>query len=200
MMRRETLVLDSSKYVLAESYCITEVGTIYEKGKTLPLRIYNSGKGKVVKLKVRKYEYTEETGIVEYDEEVIEKEYKVTRLMAATFIPKNGADVFFGRNQVYIKDRDYENFDPENLMWANSDETNALLTFINAKENALEKYIRYCCKHYITNAQIMYLLEESGYINKIEKRFFKKRYITKMIDKIKIDKIKLEIKEETNNI
>lgn len=194
-MRREQLVLDSSKYVLAESYCITEVATIYEKGKTLPLRIYNSDKGKVVKLKVRKCIFNEELGTVEYDDKVIEKEYKVTRLMAATFIPKNGADKFFERNQVYIKDRDYENFDPTNLMWANADETNALLTFINAKDNALEKYIRYCCKHYISNSQIIYLLEESGYINKIEKRFFKKRYVNKMIDKIR-----LEIKEETNNI
>lgn len=127
-MRREQLVLDSSKYVPAESYYITEVGAIYEKGKTLPLRIYNSGKGKVVKLKVRKYEFTKETGIVEYDEKVIEKEYKVTRLMAATFVPKNGSDYFFERNQVYVKDRDYENFDPTNLMWVNADETNALLT------------------------------------------------------------------------
>jgi len=187
------LVLDSSKYVLAESYCITEVGTIYEKGKTLPLRIYSSGKGKVVKLKVCKYTFDWDLGTVEYDDEVIEKEYKVTRLMATTFIPKNGEDAFFERNQVYIKDRDYENFDPTNLMWTNADETNALLTFINAKENALEKYIRYCYKHYISNAQIMHLLEESGYINKIKKRFFKKRYINKVMDKIRT-----ELREEQN--
>lgn len=198
MMQKMPLVLDSDKYTLVESYFITINGVVYMKGSNNPLKSYNSDKGKVVKLKVCKYNMVD--GIVYYDEDVIEKEYKISRLVATTYIPKNGSDKFFDRNQVYIKDRDYSNFRPENLMWANSDETNALLTFINAKENALEKYIRYCCKHYITNAQIMYLLEESGYINKIEKRFFKKRYITKMIDKIKIDKIKLEIKEETNNI
>ena len=186
-MRREELVLDSSKYVLAEPYCITEVGTIYEKGKTLPLRIYNSGKGKVVKLKVRKYDFDEETGIVVYDDETIEREYKVTRLMAATFIPRNGADKFFERHQVYIKDRDYDNFNPMNLMWANADETNALLTFINAKDNALERYIRYCIKHYISNSQIIYLLKESGYIKMINKRFFKERYIMKTVSKIRTE-------------
>lgn len=195
MMRREQLVLDSSKYVPAELYYITEVGAIYEKGKALPLRIYNSGKGKVVKLKVRKYEFTKETGIVEYDEKVIEKEYKVTRLMAATFVPKNGSDYFFERNQVYVKDRDYENFDPTNLMWVNADETNALLTFRNAKQNALEKYIRYCIKHYISNAQIIYLLKESGYIKEINKRFFKERYVMKIVNKLRA-----EAWEEKNNV
>lgn len=194
-MRREQLVLDSSKYVPAESYYITEVGAIYEKGKTLPLRIYNSGKGKVVKLKVRKYEFTKETGIVEYDEKVIEKEYKVTRLMAATFVPKNGSDYFFERNQVYVKDRDYENFDPTNLMWVNADETNALLTFINAKAFSLEKYIKYCIRHYISNAQIIYLLKESGYIKEINKRFFKERYVMKMVNKLRI-----EAWEEKNDV
>ena len=193
MMQKMTLVLDSDKYILAESYFITVNGVVYMKGSNDPLKSYNSDKGKVVKLKVCKYNMTD--GIVYYDEDIIEKEYKISRLVATTYIPRNGSDKFFERNQVYIKDRDYSNFRPENLMWANSDETNALLTFRNAKQNALEKYIRYCIKHYISNAQIIYLLKESGYIKEINKRFFKERYIMKIVNKLRA-----EAWEEKNNV
>ncbi len=185
MMQKMLLILDSDKYTLAESYFITVNGVVYMKGSNDPLRSYNSDKGKVVKLKVRRYVMVNDA--IHFDEDVIEKEYKISRLVATTYIPKNGSDNFFKRNQVYIKDRDYSNFRPENLMWANSDETNALLTFRNAKQDALEKYIRYCIRHYISNAQIIYLLKESGYIKEINKRFFKERYIMKIVHKLRTE-------------
>ena len=74
-MQKMPLVLDTDKYTLAKSYFITVNGVVYMKGSNDPLKSYNSDKGKVVKLKVCKYNMTD--GIVYYDEDIIEKEYKI---------------------------------------------------------------------------------------------------------------------------
>ena len=130
MMQKMPLVLDSDKYTLVESYSITVNGVVYMKGSNTPLKTYNSDKGKVVKLKVCKYDMID--GIVYYDKYAIEKEYKISR---------------------------------------------------------------YCIKHYISNTQIIYLLKESGYIKEINKRFFKERYVMKIVNKLRA-----EVWKEKNDV
>ena len=68
---------------------------------------------------------------------ISKKTFYIERLVAKYFVKKTKKDVEMERDIVHFIDWDRERIIPENLIWVNLDELNALISFKKAKNNKI---------------------------------------------------------------
>lgn len=109
-----------------KKYIISSKGEIFRK----------EGENSVIKVPI----YQKKCGyyyIQIYKGNRSKKMFYVGRLVAKYFIKKTKKDVELERNIVHFIDWNREHVIPENLIWVNLDELNALISFKKAKNNKI---------------------------------------------------------------
>ncbi len=160
------LVTKHDNFMFAEPYHIDQFGNIYDRDYN-DIDTFIDNKGYLaVKL-----------NICDKDKNIRSKIFRVHRLVAYSYIIKNGDDYLFDRNKVFIIDRNKENVGVDNLLWCNSNEINAAMAYI---KYGIEGCIKFMTKHNMDIREMNHVLFDTGFQTKL---FFRNRYIKKLIEK-----------------